>query len=64
MKNQNPYFSTGKRCMHKGKKCYTREEAAKVRDHQAQFEARGEIRIYCCPFCNFWHLTHHRRNRW
>lgn len=60
--NRNPYFTSGQRCQEKGKKCYTREEAVQVRDYEKKRNVRGEMRIYRCMFCDYWHLTHHRPN--
>ncbi len=46
------------KCMYREKVCYTREEAAEAVMHIKN----PQIRIYCCEFCNTWHLTHKKLN--
>lgn len=43
-----------KKCPTMDKRMFTREQAAKERDQIK----KPNIRIYCCEFCNTWHLTH------
>jgi len=44
------------KCIYKEKRMFTREEAANERDQIKD----PRIRIYCCEYCNMWHLTHHK----
>lgn len=48
------------KCTYRDKRMFTREQAAAERD--AIKDPR--IRIYCCEFCQHWHLTHKKRNDW
>ena len=48
------------KCLYKDKTKYTREDAAEAMKHIKN----PQIRIYCCEFCQMWHLTHKKRNKW
>jgi len=44
-----------------GKKVYTKKEAQTVLNF---LQGRGNgknLRIYQCPYCDFWHLTHKQK---
>jgi hypothetical protein len=43
-----------RKCPVMDKRMFTREQAAAERDQIR----KPNIRIYCCEFCNAWHLTH------
>lgn len=53
-----------KKCSVKDKYCFTRDQAAVKRDELEKNTAKGFLRIYCCEFCNAWHLTKKRRHDW
>lgn len=42
------------KCIVHGKRMFTREQAAL----EAKATKNPQIRIYCCEFCQMWHLTH------
>lgn len=43
---------------------FTRQEAEAARDKLKKNTVNNYLRIYCCEFCQMWHLTHKRRYRW
>lgn len=48
------------RCLHKRQ--YTKKEAQTIRN-QRLFQGEKYLRIYPCPLCNSWHLTHKNKER-
>jgi hypothetical protein len=40
-----------------GKQCYSKKVAETLKNKK-WVEESVELRIYQCPICNFWHLTH------
>jgi hypothetical protein len=44
-----------KKCF--GKQCYSKKLAETLRNEKWEEEST-ELRIYQCPICNSWHLTH------
>lgn len=59
-KKAQPIPVKREKCLYKEKRMFTREEAAAERDAIMGANKQTFIRIYCCEFCNMWHLTHHR----
>ncbi len=43
-----------KKCLYREKVMYTREDAVEA----MKKIQNPQIRIYCCEFCQHWHLTH------
>jgi hypothetical protein len=41
-----------------GKQSYKRKDAEEVRDKLLQRGAAAFLRVYHCPKCTHWHLTH------
>jgi len=48
------------KCIDKGKNCYDKKTAQSMMNHRHKRGAK--LRIYHCPLCNWWHLTHHPKN--
>jgi len=49
-----------------GKPCYDKRGAETVLNRRFKRHARNRpdfLRIYHCPECNLWHLTHKRRDK-
>lgn len=42
---------------------FTREQADEAKDNHERRQSAIRLRIYCCQFCEHWHLTHKKR-RW
>ena len=40
-----------------GKRIYRKIEAESARNHLLDTGQADMLRIYQCPYCNFWHLT-------
>lgn len=53
-----------KKCYQTRKVCFTREEAEQRKEELKKQTQDKFLRIYCCEFCMWWHLTHKRRHRW
>jgi hypothetical protein len=62
-KTRRPKRVPLKMCLQSDKVCYTRELAESRRIALEKKTLHQYLRIYCCQFCNAWHLTHHKRNK-
>lgn len=52
-------------CEESNKPCYTKRQAQTVRNRRTgptrrrkRRDSASFLRIYQCPYCNHWHLTH------
>lgn len=56
----NKIFLQDERCLHK--KPYTKKEAQTIRNLRLE-QGEKYLRIYPCPLCNNWHLTHKNKEK-